>query len=210
MTDNAYTRSVQTFEALLAAPASVGHATPAALIKSAALPASSGYRHVATLEAEGFLRRDVNGAYLIGPAAIRTGMRAHCAGRFAPAVQPILLQLRQATQATAFLAFSQDMTLKIGPHSIGRDARRVPLQEVYDFESVPEFALETVSEVALRAFQDGIPRRTRALLTPVEVTSDTILHLGLLPGIHRGDPDALSFPLKRAGAQFREAALEQQ
>lgn len=208
MTENAYSRAVGSFEALLSAPRSSRLDTPAALIKAAGLPPSSGYRHVATLEAEGFLRRDETGTYLLGQAALRSGLKAHCLGRLAPAIQPILLQIRQATQVTAFLGYSEDLLLRVGPHSIGRETRHVPLQESFSFETVPVFELATTTEVALVAHNDGIARRSSALLHPVQISSKRILHLGILTGGRRGDPRALIRPLELAGEQFSSANLD--
>ncbi len=94
MTQTAYTRAVEMFEALVSSAEAATHATPARLIQSAGLTASSGYRHVAALEAEGMVRRDAAGTYLRGLSAIRTGLRGFGIGRLAPIAQPVLLQLR--------------------------------------------------------------------------------------------------------------------
>ena len=70
------------------APENAVHATPAQLIQSAGLPSSTGYRHVAALEAEGLLRRDATGVYLSGLSAIRTGLAGYGLGHLAPLSQP--------------------------------------------------------------------------------------------------------------------------
>ena len=66
MTTSPYSRSVELFDTLMQAPRSASHDTPASLIQAANIPSTTGYRHVAALEAEGFLRRDPTGVYLRG------------------------------------------------------------------------------------------------------------------------------------------------
>ncbi|WP_424971829.1 helix-turn-helix domain-containing protein [Dinoroseobacter sp. S76] len=190
MTQTAYARAVDLFEALVTAPERDAHTTPARLIQSAGLPASTGYRHVAALEADGLLRRDESGTYLPGLSAIRTGLRGFGLGRLAPLAQPTLLQLRQMTQHTAFLAVLQDMDVHMGPHSLGRETRLTRLSPRYSFDVIPDLTLGAVSALDLRAFEDGIPRRTATLMVPVEATSRQIVTLGLVLNPSRGsNPD---------------------
>ena len=150
MTQTAYARAVEKFEALVSGAEAATHETPAQLIQFAGLSASTGYRHIAALEAEGLVRRDAAGTYLTGLTAIRTGLRGFGMGRLAPIAQPVLLQLRQATRHTAFLAVVQGMDLLIGPHSLGRETGNVRLGRVYGFEAVPEVVQGEARELGLQ------------------------------------------------------------
>lgn len=205
MTQDTYDRAVEIFDALLSGPTRGHHATPARLIQAAELPASTGYRHVATLEAEGLLRRDDTGVYLSGLAAMRTGLRAFAAGRVAPVAQPVVVQLRQATQHSAFLAVSQNMELWVGPHSVGRETRATSIERHYSFDAVPAFTLGAASETGLRSIRDKTMRRASALLIPVEITADRVVHLGLMLRAPRGPSPALTRALEQAGSQIQSA-----
>ncbi|WP_136440708.1 hypothetical protein [Pacificoceanicola onchidii] len=202
MKDNAYTRAVDSFEALIAAPQQALHATPAGLFNAAGIPASSGYRHVAALEAEGLLRRDAGGGYLPGLTALRTGFHGFGLGRLAPMAQPILVQLRQSTQHTAFVAVVEDMDLTMGPHSIGRESQKTQISHNYSFDAIPDFTLGAVSEVALRSVSEGIARRTAALVVPVMSTERFIVLVGLLLNPRRSVPQNLEGALAHAAEQI--------
>ncbi len=205
MTQTAYARADETFEALVSGAETAAYETPAQLIQSAGLSASTGYRHVAALEAEGLVRRDAAGTYFTGLTAIRTGLRGFGMGRLAPIAQPVLLQLRQATQHTAFLAIVQDMDLLIGPHSLGRETRNARLERVYGFEAIPELAKGEAREMGLRYFDDGIARRISTLMTPIDSTPSMVVALGLVLNPSRVTPDALSQALVQAHDQIATA-----
>lgn len=202
MTQSAYERAIDVFEALLNAPAHEAHGSPAGLIRAAGLPASSGYRHTATLEAEGMLRRDAQGCYLPGMSAIRIGLQGFGIGRLAPLVQPILLQLRQSSQMTSFLAIAQDLELHMGPHSVGRETRATPLQRCYGFETIPEFTIGQVTEISLRWFEGRVARRTNVALIPVESTATSIAVVGLVLNSTRGATDLQNSALRQAYGQI--------
>ena len=189
MTTSPYSRSVELFDTLMQAPRSASHDTPASLIQAANIPSTTGYRHVAALEAEGFLRRDPTGVYLRGAAAIRTGFNGFGLGKVSPLAQPILLRLRQATQHTAFLAIVRDLDLHLGPYSVGRETRGLELQPVYGFETIPDLTKAEPTVTTLRSQDGQIIRRTSALLSPVSETQDAFAVLGLLlnPGWERSD-----------------------
>lgn len=202
MTQSAYERAIDTFQALLNAPAHEAHGSPAELIRAAGLPASSGYRHTATLEAEGMLRRDAQGCYLPGMSAIRIGLQGFGVGRLAPLVQPILLQLRQNTQLTSFLAMAQDLDLHMGPHSIGRETRGTTLQRSYGFETIPSFNIGEATEVSLRWFEGRVARRTNVALIPVESTATSIAVIGLVLDAKRGATNLQTRALRQAYGQI--------
>lgn len=202
MTTNAYSRAVDAFEALITAPQKALHTTPASLFNAVGIPSSSGYRHVATLEAEGLLRRDVGGGYLSGLTALRTGFHGFGLGRLAPMAQPILMQLRQSTQHTAFVAVVEDMELTMGPHSIGRESQKSEISRTYSFDAIPDFNLGSVTEVALRSFGDGIARRTNVLVVPVMTTERFIVLLGLVLNPRRGVSQSLESTLLHASEQI--------
>ncbi|KIC47212.1 hypothetical protein RA28_05930 [Ruegeria sp. ANG-S4] len=206
MTHSAYARAVDAFEALISAPGRDALASPAGLIRAAGVPASSGYRHTATLEAEGMLRRDAHGHYLPGMSAIRVGLQGFGLGRLAPLVQPILLQLRQSTQLTSFLAVAQDMELHMGPYTIGRETRGMTVQPSYGFESIPDLVIGDVSEVGLRWFEGSVARRTTVALIPVESSTSSIALIGLVLNATRGASDLHIRALQQAFGQTKEEA----
>lgn len=208
MTVTAYARSVELFEALMQAPTSEPHETPASLIQAANIPATSGYRHVAALEAEGFLRRDPSGTYLPGSSAIRTGFSGFGLGSFSPLAQPILLQLRQATQHTAFLAMVQDLDLHMGPYTLGRETRNIRLQPKYGFETIPDLTSSAPFECTLRSQEDRVIRRTSALMAPIATSQDTMVVLGLILNAGWGASDHMHPPLKSACSQITTAIGE--
>ncbi len=210
MTQSAHERAIEVFEALVSAPVHEAYATPAGLIRAAGLPVSSGYRHTATLEAEGFLRRDSLGTYLSGPSAVRVGLQGFGLGLLAPLVQPILLQLSQSTQLTSFMAISQDMDLFMGPHSIGRETRNAELQRSYSFETVPDLSLGSVSEVGLRWFEDRLARRSNVLLVSVASTTDSIALVGLMMNSVRAATEGQIRALNQAYDQIANSKLENQ
>ncbi|MBO9447004.1 hypothetical protein [Ruegeria sp. R14_0] len=207
MTQSAYTRAVDVFEALMAVPGRDAHASPAGLIRAAGLPASSGYRHTAALEAEAMLRRDAQGNYLPGASAIRVGLNGFGVGRLAPLVQPILLQLRQSTQLTSFIAIAQDMELRMGPHSVGRDTRGTPVQPSYGFETIPDLVIGQVTEMGLRWFEGNIARRTNVALIPVESSTSDIVMVGLILNSSRGASEMQTRALQQAFEQIEEAEV---
>ena len=204
MTHSAYARAVEAFDALITAPEREAFDSPAGLIRAAGLPASSGYRHTAALEAEGMLRRDAQGHYLTGMSAIRVGLRGFGMGRLAPLVQPILLQLRQSTQLTSFLAVAQDMELRMGPHTVGRETRGMSLQPAYGFETVPDLVIGQVSEVGLRWFDGPVARRTNVAVIPVESSTRSIALIGFVLIATRGASDLQVRALRQAYEQVNE------
>lgn len=208
MTQTGYARAVALFDALVHAPGTAAHETPAGLIQAAGIPSSSGYRHVAALEAEGFLRRNPAGTYLTGVSSIRTGFSGYGLGSIAPLSQPILLRLRQATQHTAFLAIVRDLDLHMGPYSVGRETRGTQLQPCYGFETIPELALGRAEEATLRSQDGQVVRRTHALLAPVMSSLDAMVVLGLVLQPGWGTTDQLSQSLESAAAQITEALQE--
>lgn len=208
MTVTAYSRSVELFDALMRAPAEDAHASPASLIQAANIPSSSGYRHVATLEAEGFLRRDSNGTYLVGNSAIRSGFSGFGLGSFSPIAQPVLLRLRQATQHTAFLAIIHDLDLHMGPYTVGRETRNVRLHSEYGFETIPDLTADIPVEITLRSQKDQVIRRTSTLMAPVLTSHDTMVVLGLILNLGWSSVDHLRGPLRGACDQITSAINE--
>lgn len=208
MMETAYSRAVDLFERLVEAPGMASHDTPADLIRAAAVSLSSGYRHVAALEAEGFLRRDPAGTYLTGASALRIGFSGFGLGNIAPLAQPVLLRLRQATQHTAFLGIVKDLDLYMGPYSSGRETRSVLPQPVYGFETIPDLTLGQTTETTLRSQAGQVVRRTGALVASVTSTTDTLIILGVLLQPGRGATDQLSQTLTNACAHILETLEE--
>ena len=143
--------------------------------------------------------------YLQGAAAIRTGLNAFGAGRYAPFVQPILIQLRQATQHTAFLAFVAEMELLVGPHSIGRETRATRLCRRYSFETIPEIRTGEVCEIALRHVDGEILRRLNVLMVPVQRDGRGCIALCLVLNSGRAVAPILGQALQHAYGQTEGA-----
>ncbi len=205
MTHNTYDRAVAAFETLVMVPLTQRHLAPSELIQSAGLAVTSGYRHISTLEAEGFLRRDETGVYLVGAAAQSIGLRANGVGWLAPLAHPILLQLRQATRNTSFLGFVSDGKLQIGPFSIGRQSRQVPIEPVFGVDGLAAMTLGKVAEVSLSSRKDGILRRFTAFVTPIGETGDTTAVLGLFLTTGRAHSDVPRGQLLHAVARLTQA-----
>lgn len=203
MTGETYAMAVRNFEALIAQPRSGRHTTPATLIRAAGLPPSSGYRHVATLEAEGLLRRDRDGTYLPGLSAVRTGLRAFGFGAIAPIAEPIITQLRQATRHTAFLGICDGVGLFVGPYSIGPQTRHHQMQPRYRLEQGSDPFAEKPLETSLRYDDAGIARRVAGIVAPLIVRGEETIVLGLLLDGHRSDASALGAPLLEACRQLQ-------
>ena len=123
MSVSSYDKAVETFETIVSTPRKSVFVKPAHFIAETGQSTSSGYRTTAALEAEGFLRRDSNGAYLLGTAGLRTACSACGHGRLAPVLPPLLLRLRDETQHTAFCAFLSGLDVQIGPFLTGRASR---------------------------------------------------------------------------------------
>ena len=187
MSAETYAAAVEAFEVLISQPLRDTHDTPAALIRAAGLAQSTGYRHVATLEAEGFLRRGRSGTYLPGLAAVRTGLSAVSAGQIAPVVEPVVTQLREVSQHTAFLGTCEDMSLYIGPHSVGRETRTHRIHPRYLLESFLDAAPGEMREIGMHYLDTGIARRAAALIVPLASPNARRIVLGLFLGGHRSD-----------------------
>lgn len=202
MSGATYSDAVQCFEALLSAALQDRHATPASLIRAAGLPVSSGYRHVATLEAEGFLGRDRSSAYLPGQGACRTGLFAHGAGYLAPVAEALVTQLQQATQHSVFLGLRDDLTLHVGPHAPGRLSRLHRIQPRYVFESLPNLDDGTPHETGLLYLDGAMARRAPVLVIALPAPRETHVMLGLLLGGHRSRLESLADALCQAQRQI--------
>jgi len=133
----AYHTAVDQFERLMNAPATDQQRSVAILAKTARIPLSSSKRHTQTLEREGFLRREEDGGFFRGPAAMRVGLTALGFGMLTLRAEPILVQLQQSIRTIAFLGAIQDRRLRIGPHLNGRDSRPIALRPVYDLDPRP-------------------------------------------------------------------------
>jgi len=206
MTANSYTRAVSVFEAMIDATQNAAHSTPASLFKEAGLPATTGYRHTTVLEAEGVLRRDENGTYLLGGSALRAGLRGYGVGHLALLAPPVLTQLRQTTQHTAFLAVACKRDLSIGPHSVGRATRMTRLQPEYSLSTAVQFVVGVVTSLDLRSVQEEIARRTNVQVIPVEQQSGRTVVIGLVRAGLRQEEKRHHQALERAFEQIQAAS----
>ena len=202
MSGETYSSAVDSFEALMTAALGDRHSTPASLIRAAGLPVSSGYRHVATLEAEGFLRRDRSSTYLPGHGALRTGLFAHGAGYLAPVAEAIVTQLQQATHHSAFFSLRHELTLHVGPYAQGRNSRLHRVQPRYVIESLPDLGDGPPQETGLLYLDGGIARRAPVLIVALSAPQVGHAMLGLILGGTRNDTGRLASALDRARTQI--------
>lgn len=118
--ENAYTRALAQFEALVTAPSRQILRNPSALAKSAELPNTTGHRLAFQAEAQGILQREPTGTYRRGPVLLRAGLSALGFGRFSYTVEPLIVDLRRSAGLTAFLYVMHPGELMVGPYSLGR------------------------------------------------------------------------------------------
>ena len=202
MSGETYSGAVDSFEALMTAALEDLHSTPASLIRAAGLPVSSGYRHVATLEAEGFLRRDRSSTYLPGNGALRTGLFALGAGYLAPVAEPIVTQLWQSTHHSVFFGLRHELTLHVGPYVQGRNSRLHRVQPRYVIESLPYLGDGPPQETGLLYLDGGIARRAPVLMVALSAPQVKNTVLGLILGGTSSDTGRLALALDRARTQI--------
>ncbi|MEM1362967.1 MAG: hypothetical protein AAGF94_14840 [Pseudomonadota bacterium] len=167
MSETPYDKAVASFEALLDASSRVSHAKPVRLIKESGQNMTTGYRHTAALEADGFLRRDESGVYLRGTAALRTSLSAFGFGRLAPVIEPVLRRLKDGTQHTSFLAIIEESDVCVGPYFQGRATRHIKLAATYRIEISRALSIGDASEVTLVPVGSETGARLNTLMTPV-------------------------------------------
>lgn len=204
MTRTPYDKAVEQFDALMSAPRQEACPTPASLIQKADMPLSSGYRHVANLEAESFLRRDVTGVYLPGSAALGCGLKAFGAGDLVPRIPPVLLGLRQATQHTSFVAMVCGSELVLGPYSLGRLTENTVLGLAYLLVNVDRKVPRQsfAADLLPKASETG--RRLSVCLCPATQTGRWQVMLGLVRASGRRPETDLTEALQTAVHRLTE------
>lgn len=200
MSEQSYTRAIAAFEALLLSPQDTRIDMPATLIREADLPTSTGYRYLTILEGSGLLSRNKEGAYTLGPAALRVGLTALGVGHLAVLAPPILLRLRETTGRTAFLAIQIDEIITICSFSLGRETRPMELARHYRLPQASTLAAADVSDVFLTDTSTASARLLRALLCPVPRTKGAFL--GLCAGAQTEVDAQLGEALARSAAFF--------
>jgi len=201
MSGASYDKAVAGFEALVGA-SRAAHTKPPRLIQHSGQHLSSGYRHTATLEAEGFLRRDANGAYLPGTSCLRVALSAYGLGRLAPVVQPVLLHLREATQHTVFLAIVDQIDVRNGPFSSGRLSRHTKLCAAYRFELPRDLPAGQPTDVALVSAVSEPSTRVHTRMIPIQISPDHTATLGCVLNPTRAPDRAVSDALVTAAQQI--------
>lgn len=202
MSAGAYDRAVEGFEALLEASAHATHAKPVRLIEDSGHHLTSGYRHTAALEAEGFLRRDEGGVYLQGAAAQRIALSGFGFGRLAPVIPLVLRRLREETQITAFFALHTRIDVFMGPHSLGRASRHITLERQYRHDMPRDLLENEPIETLLAPCTGEAGHRIQTLIIPIarraEITA--VLGFAMTPG--RAPNPALKQALTQAARQI--------
>ncbi|MXW60879.1 MAG: IclR family transcriptional regulator [Acidimicrobiaceae bacterium] len=100
-------RSAERVLSLLSTVASSGTISLTAAAAQADLPTSTALRHLRLLTNQGYLIRDDQGLYSVGPAFVRMALVSHQRGPYArltTAAQPGLERLVEATEESAYLA----------------------------------------------------------------------------------------------------------
>lgn len=133
--NNAYDRAVAQFEAVATAPSEHIISNPAQLSRQANLARATGYRLALLAEAQSVLQREPTGTYRCGSLLLRAGLSALGFGNFAFIAPPLLVELRQSANLTAFLYVISDGTLRIGPYSLGRSSDFVRPNALYQAHS---------------------------------------------------------------------------
>lgn len=197
-----YDKAVEGFEALIEASANAVYAKPVRLIENSGHQMTTGYRHTAMLEAEGFLRRDEGGVFLQGAAAQRTALSGFGFGRLAPVIPPVLRRLREETQHTAFLAIHSGVDVSMGPYSIGRASRHVSLETRYRHETVHDFEDSEPFEATLSTYSGEAQNRLQTLLIRVSEHEDFTAVLGFAMNPGRAPEAVLGQALAQASRQI--------
>jgi len=202
MSAGPYDKAVEGFEALIEASANAVHAKPVRLIENSGHQMTTGYRHTAMLEAEGFLRRDEGGVFLQGAAAQRTALNAFGFGRLAPVIPPVLRRLREETQHTVFLAIQSGVDVSMGPYSIGRASRHITLKPHYRHETPHDFEDGEFLEAALSTFSGEAQNRLQTVLIRVSENEDFTAVLGFALNPGRAPDAALGQALVQASRRI--------
>ncbi|MEM1073348.1 MAG: hypothetical protein AAGI36_02790 [Pseudomonadota bacterium] len=202
MSAGPYDKAIQGFEALLESSALATHAKPVRLIKDSGHHLTSGYRHTAALEAEGFLRRNEGGIYLQGAAAQRTALSGFGFGRLAPVVPLVLRRLREETQHTAFLAIQEGVDIFIGPHSIGRASIHIMLDPQYRLEMPRDLVENEPTEATLAPGKGESGNRIQTLIIPIVRRAEFTATIGFVLNPGRAPNPALAQALAQAARQI--------
>lgn len=202
MSATPYDKAVAGFEALLKASSVAAHSKPVRLIEDSGQHLTSGYRHTAALEAEGFLRRDETGVYLQGTAASRTSLSAFGLGRLAPVLPPVLRRLREATQHTAFCAMLSDIDVHIGPHSEGRATRQIRLRPHYRLERPRTLQKSPPTDIGLVPDGPESANRVHTLMIPIHDSAPYTAVLGFVLNPARAPDASVSEALEQASRRI--------
>lgn len=197
-----YDKAIEGFEALLEASAKATHIRPARLIEDSGHHVTSGYRHTAAIEAEGFLRRNESGLYLQGAAAQRVALSAFGFGQLAPVIPLVIRRLREEMQHTAFLAIQSGIDLFIGPHSLGRASRHITLEPKYRHEMPLDLVDDQPTEAGLTPCAGEAGNRIQTLLIPISRQGEYTAVLGFVLNPGRAPNPALAKTLSQAARQI--------
>jgi len=200
---NSYDKALDVFEKLLDEPLQKVLSGPLPLARAVGLATTSGYRAAAIAESEGLLSRSTEGDYLRGPSTRTIGLSALGFGEFALVAEPVLIQLRQATRLTAFLAVAGNSQCMIGPHSRGRGLTFAVPQAQYHLPSLPVWDDERLAEISLSNRHEAVAAQ-RAAIAAVSEREDRQCIVGvLLPGLHEAATDDLRAHLRKASDLLR-------
>lgn len=184
-------RSAERVLNLLDTVANAGSVSLTVAAEHADLPPSTALRHLRLLTNRGYLTKDDQGLYSLGPAFVRMALASHQRGPYARltnAAQPGLEQLVEATEESAYLAVRDgDDAVYIATaesrraiRHVGWVGRTVPL----DGTAVGEALLGTVqpqgSRPEVRFNTGAIEPDVTAVVAPIHGSTQVLGALSLL------------------------------
>ena len=206
---NSYEKMLHQFEGLLSESCSYPHESAHGLSKANAMAATTGYRHIATAESYGFLKRNRDGVYGVGDRAFHVGLTALGAGRLAPFLSAVLIHLRKNTRRTAFVGIGQGDLVRMGPFSMGRAVECKRPAKLYQSKIAH---IRPEQPHLFMALRDSEPPHDcqHALALPLDC-GNSQGYLGLIThGANDPYDTALAVALTQARDHLKEALLEEQ
>jgi len=193
-----YDKAVERFERLMRAPVETRVRAPMDLARFTGWPNSSVYRAAAALEAEGFLSRDANGAFVRGAQSLRVGWSAQGFGRMALLGPPVLAAARRMFDRSFFVASISRRALTVGSYCMSRGDSDAQLQARYELRENPDWGGENGDGARAARVDtlhiDAAGRRAFFWVAPLAEAPGRparMACLGLVPrhGLHARDPE---------------------
>ena len=208
-------RSAERVLNLLDAVASTGTVSLTAAAEQADLPTSTALRHLRLLTNRGYLTKDEQGLYSVGPAFVRMALASYLRGPYARltnAAQPGLEQLVDATEESAYLAvrdgteavYISTAESRRAIRHVGWVGRSVPLEGTAVGLALLDDPQPLGSRPRVHCNTGAIEPDVTAVVAPVVTTGQVVAAISLL-----GPADRLSGKrLHNAAEAVADIALE--